>query len=146
MTIGFWGGATSRWTVFRLYEPSLYFNNLIATMPIVIFSALGVGWLVLLDRQLVKSPVTKLLLAQGIAIPILISLVAVDQSRVTAVLLFAPTLVFVIHAHELFSEAELKRVWDRYLLAALIVPVPLFLMGSADMTGWQSILYWRANF
>jgi len=144
--IGVWGGATSRWTVFRHYEPSFYLNNLIATMPIIVFSALGVGWLLLLDRRLIKSPVTKLLVAQGLAIPIVISLFAVDQSRVTAVLLFAPMLVFASHSQELFSENELKRMWNRWWLAAVIIPVPLFLLGSIDMVGWQSILHWRANF
>ena len=115
-------------------------------MPVLIFSALGVGWIVLLDKQLLKNPVSKILIAQGIITPIFVSFIALDQSRVTAVLLFAPILVFATHAGQLFSEADLRRVWNRYWLVAVIVPVPLFLGGLIDMTGWQSILSWRASF
>jgi len=35
--INFWGGLTSRWTMFRLYEPSYHFNILTAAMPALIF-------------------------------------------------------------------------------------------------------------
>jgi len=105
-----------------------------------------VGWIVLLDRQLLKNPVTKILVAQGIVTPIFVALVAIDQSRVTAILLYAPLFVFATHAGQLFTETDLRRIWERHWLVAVIVPALVFLGGLTDMTGWQSILSWRASF
>jgi len=144
--LSYWGGATSRWELFRGYPLTFYINNTIAAMPILLFSALGVGWLVLLRPEWFKLPATKMLIALGVLLPIAFSLTALDQTRITAVALFAPILVFVSLSTDSLSSINLKRAWTALMAAAIIVPVPLFLVGEIERNGWQSILYWTSNF
>lgn len=144
--INFWGGATSRWEVFRSYPLSFYVDNTIAALPVLFFSALGVGWLVLLRPKWLKLTSTKALVFLGLLAPVLASLTAVDQSRVIAVSLFGATLAFVIYSPSELPRGELRRTWRNLGLAAVLVPVPLYLMGSLEQNGWQSILHWTANF
>lgn len=144
--MSYWGGVTSRWELYRNYDLSFYVNNSIASMPILIFSALGVGWLVLLRPSLLKHTATKSLLTLGAIAPVLASLTTLDQSRVTAVALFAPIFAFVICSQQIISPLEFRRVWKNLALAAALVPIPLYHMGSLEQNGWQSILYWTANF
>lgn len=144
--INFWGGATSRWELFRGYPFSFYINNTIAAMPMLIFSALGVGWLVLLRPQWLKLPATKALVLLGLVIPLFASLSAVDQSRVAAMGIFAPVMAYIICVQPQISQNEVGRAWKNLRVAAVIVPIPLFLLGSLESIGWQSILHWTANF
>ena len=144
--INFWGGATSRWELFRGYPFSFYINNTIAAMPMLIFSALGVGWLVLLRPQWLKLPATKVLVGLGLFLPVLVSLTAVDQSRVAVMALFAPLMAYIVCVQTQIMQNELRRAWKNLRIAAAIVPIPLFLLGSLEQNGWQSILHWTANF
>ncbi len=144
--INFWGGATSRWELFRGYPFSFYINNTIAAMPMLIFSALGVGWLVLLRPQWLKLPATKVLILLGILIPILLSLTALDQTRISALALFAPIFVFVVYVSHFVALNELMTTWKFLVIAAVIIPIPIYLGGTLEQDGWQSILHWTANF
>lgn len=144
--MSYWGGVTSRWELFRNYDLSFYVNNTIAAMPVLIFSALGVGWLVLLRPSWLKHTATKSLVTLGIIAPVLASLTTLDQSRVTAVALFAPIFAFTILSTQIISPMEVRRVWKNLALAAAVIPIPVFHMGSLEQNGWQSILSWTTNF
>lgn len=144
--VNFWGGATSRWELFRGYPFSFYLNNTIAAMPMLIFSALGVGWLVLLRPKWFKLPATKALVLLGILIPILLSLTALDQTRVTSIVLYAPMLLFVQISAETIPHSIGRSTWKNLWVAAILIPVPLFLAGTTEQPSWQTILYWTSNF
>lgn len=142
----YWGGATSRWELFRAYEFSYYVHNTIAAMPMFLFSALGVGWLVILRPKWLKLTATKSFVALGIILPFAMSLTALDQTRVTAVVLLAPTLAFIHASTAQIPHKVITKTWKNLALVAVIVPVPAYLAGSLDQYGWQSILHWTANF
>jgi len=144
--IGYWGGATSRWELFREYPFDYYLNNSIASMPTLLFSAFGVGWLVLLRPQWLKLSATKVLIALGILVQIAASMTALDQTRVSVLVLFAPLYFFVCTATNSITHKEVRKTWRALLAAAIIVPIPIFWVGVLEQNSWQSILHWTANF
>jgi hypothetical protein len=144
--INFWGGATSRWELFQSYPFSFYINNTVAALPILFFSALGVGWLVVLRPQWRKLAATKALIALGLLLPVAFSLTALDQTRISSLVLFASFFLYICESTSSLNEAEMSKTWRALMLGAIVVPIPLYLAGVVDQTGWQSILYWTANF
>jgi hypothetical protein len=115
-------------------------------MPILLFSALGVGWLLLIRPEWLKLNATKTLIALGVLITLASSFTALDQTRITVLVLFAPILVFIGTSIDSVSCTELRKTWKALMIAAVLVPIPLFLAGVLEQNGWQSILYWTANF
>jgi len=144
--INFWGGATSRWELFRGYPFSFYINNTIAAMPMLIFSALGVGWLVLLRPRWLKLPATKALILIGLLLPIALSVTALDQTRVSTLAMFAPIFLFVEKGTNLLARKELRTTWKSLSIAGIIIPIPIYWVGVLEQNGWQSILSWTSNF
>lgn len=141
-----WGGVTSRWDLFRMYDLTYYFNNTVAAMPVLLFTSLGVGWLVILRPSWAKLPETKALIALGLFLPLALSLTTIDQTRVIAVCLFAPIFCYVAYSQRVLDRIRSDATWRNYAVASVIIPVPLFLIGSIDQTSWQTILYWTSNF
>jgi hypothetical protein len=141
-----WGGITSRLEAFQLYALDYYVNAWIAGMPLILFSALGVGWIVLLDKSLRRSRAVVTLLAIALVIGIALPLVALDETRTLAIVLTPLVLAWVGSARRLHSDEAVQQIWSRYGIAAVIVPIVIVGSGQLLPFGFQSILYWRANF
>jgi len=139
-----WGGATSRLDVFRLYPVSYYVHNMTAGMPLILFSSLGVGWIVLLDRKYRRIAMSRLLMTEAVLASCFLPLIALDEGRIVSLALLAPLLTWV--SAQAKTEHTANSAWNRYAIAAAIVPVPLVIGGTVQAVGWQNFLHWRANF
>lgn len=140
-----WGGTTSRWEVYRLYEISYYLNALIAGLPLVIFSALGVGWVVLLDSSVRRQRSTRVVLSSAVLASFALPLVALDHTRAIAIVLYPAVLLWAKVMTRQLPRRDVNRLWSRYGIAATIIPVVVLLMGEPDAGTWQNILSWRAS-
>jgi hypothetical protein len=115
-------------------------------MPMLIFSTLGVGWLVLLRPRWLKLPAAKALILIGLLLPIALSVTALDQTRVSTLAMFAPIFLFVGKGTNLLSRKELRTTWKSLSIAGITIPIPIYWVGVLEQNGWQSILHWTANF
>lgn len=140
-----WGGITSRWEVFRIYEASYYFDMAVAGMPLILFSALGIGWVILLDRDVIRRNNTKVLLLAALIASAVLPLMAVDQTRTVAIVLFPGVLLWTTQMRKGLSPEIVSKLWRRYAVVAAVVPVVVILLGQPDPGTWQNFLSWRAN-
>ncbi len=141
-----WGGVTSRWEAYRLYSVDYYVNALIAGMPMIIFSALGVGWIVLLDRSVRRSRAAVLVLGFSLILSLVLPVLALDQTRTIALVTFPLVVAWAASVPRLYSGDIASRLWSRYAIAAAIVPVIIVGGGQWMASGWQSLLAWRSTF
>ena len=155
LTIGFiwtlkveeiYGGVTSRLEVYLLYPVDYYVQSFLAGLPLLLFSAMGIGWVILLDRDVrqTRPAITALVLValSSVVIPIF----ALDQSRVIAVVTLPILLGWIRLFSESSDEAAVGNLFHRYGVVASLVPVVLVGGGEWLQTGWQRLLYWRATF
>lgn len=141
-----WGGITGRWEVYRLYDFGYYANMLMAGMPLLLFSALGAGWLVLLDRSVRAQRTTRVVLGLALLLSFTLPLLAVDQTRVVAITLYPAVLLWARRMSERCTDHQVKRLWRRWAIPATIIPVIIIWEGAPDPGTWQNILNWRASF
>ena len=140
------GGVTSRLEAFRLYDLDYYVNAYIAGMPVILFSALGVGWIILLDRSVLQARSARILVVVCLLVGLIVPLVTLDESRTVALITGPLLLAWVAASKSQHSTLVLHRLWSRYGLAAAIIPVVLVWSGELTGFGFQSLLHWRANF
>lgn len=141
-----WGGVTSRWEAYSLYSVDYYVNALIAGMPMIIFSALGVGWIVLLDRSVRRSRGAALVLGFALILSLLLPVLALDQTRTIALVTYPLVIAWAASVPRLYPSDVASRLWSRYAIAAAIVPVIVVGGGQLMSSGWQSLLAWRSTF
>lgn len=145
LVTGFWGGVTSRAEIVQNYGPAYYFNTLLAALPLVIFSSLGVVWVLLLTRGALRLWTTKWLIAAAASAAIAIPMIALDQSRTIALVLSAVTIEWAVTFEWASGRESAIQLWRRFAIAAVIIPVPLLLSGSVDPASWQSLLSLRGQ-
>lgn len=141
-----WGGATSRLEVYLNYPFSYYVNSYISGMPFYLFSILGAGWMIVFAPGLRKMRSTRSLVAIVVGAGLLLPLIALDQTRVTAVVLLPLILTWTRTVAPELGEEGVGTLWRSYGFAAAIIPVLVVWEGSVMMTGWEQVLSWRAFF
>jgi len=145
VTAAAWGDITSRWEVFRQYEPSHYITMFIGGMPFLAFSALGVGWLVLFDPSVRKRLISRILVISALLVTMTLPLVAVDQTRVVAIVLYPSVLLWTLRIADSSEQRVLNRLWRRWSMPAAVIPVVIILLGSPEIGSWENFLNWRAS-
>lgn len=141
-----WGGVTSRLEVYRLYPIDYYVNALIAGMPMILFSALGVGWIVLLDSRVRRSRAALLITGSALLLSFVLPVLALDQTRTIALVTFPLVLAWAAAVPGLYPDGTPRRLWSRYAVASAIVPIVIVGTGEWMSSGWQSLLAWRSTF
>lgn len=142
---------TSKWDVtprsdiFERYGFDYFWNAFLASLPLVIFTALGILWIVLLDKRIRRKATSVFILAIALAASVLIPLIALDQTRTVALVLFPITLTWAASCEQLFGRKISDLMWKRYAIAAAIVPIVIIHEGSITYAGWQSLLSLRAS-
>jgi hypothetical protein len=140
------GGVTSRLELFRMYPFSFYVHSMVAGMPMILFGVLGIVWIVALDSRVRRLRETKVLLIAGLACAFLLPLIAQDQSRIPILVLYPTVLAWCMSlTHGNDGEILAKRIWNRYAIAAAIVPVVMVYWGIFIQTGWSSLLSFRGT-
>lgn len=135
-----WGMELGRIDMFLRHGWLVHLELLINNAPLIVFSTLGCGWLLLLDAGMRKRPVTGYLLGLSLAVSLTMPMLAIDQTRVAFLVLLAPLLYWVRTTPEAIA-VEVNRVWWRYLPVALILPVVLVFSDTATYNGWRMFGY-----
>ena len=141
-----WGGVTSRYEAYRLYGLDYYWNAFVAGMPLMLFSALGVGWIVLLDANVRRTRAARVVLFGVLIAALVIPFLALDETRIIAWVTIPTVLAWVATASHTLTPEALGRLWSRYAIAAAIVPVLMLTSGSIGPIGLQLLFHWRASF
>ena len=140
-----WGGSTDRYALFAAIDPAAIAASYLSAAPLVLFGALGVGWLLMVDRQLWALRSSRTMLVVTLLAAIVLPLVAVDQTRIVALALVAATMAWIDDCStraDLAPGTEGGRLWPTWAVAAAIVPVPVVWMGAVLYPGWGAIDDW----
>lgn len=133
-----WGGATSRLSL-ALANPSEKLYRFELVMPAMLFSILGITWLLVLRRDSLRQRSAVVLMAIALVLGLTVPLVLEDYTRVLGLLTFPLVLSWLLsltHEHE-------ERLWRTFSVAAMIIPVPVFIAGTVGFGGIITILMWR---
>jgi hypothetical protein len=133
-----WGGSTSRYSWFLGTSRHLFTESWLDFAPFIIFSVLGVGWFVLLDQSIRHFKGTRVLLVISLLAACSLPFIALDQSRVTATVLWPALLWQMKKSFNHLDLAEAKAVARRALFLAVFVVVPLVWNDKLIYTGWRS--------
>jgi hypothetical protein len=131
-----WGGATSRDTWFIGQAQSTILDAYWSSMPMAIFSSIGIAWLVLLAPSIRRLRVAKVLIVEVVLITLLEPLFIQDVSRAIALSVVAAILTLAVSLERLAPPETVPGLWRSYGIAAAIVPIPLVFSGAITYTGW----------
>ena len=133
-----WGGASSRIDL-ALANPIDNAYKFALVMPAMLFSVLGVLWIILLRRSEIRRRRTWSLVLIVVAISLTLPFFFHDHTRVLGILSFPLTLAWIIDQ----SNRQASQIWSRFAVAAVIIPIPVFVMGSVMFGGIINFLTWR---
>ena len=108
--------------------------------PLVLFSALGVVWLLALSPEILPRNGTKMLLSLAVVTTFVLGVVTLDESRTVALALFPTCIWLARYWGEQLEEQTSAAVLRRYLPIAAVVPVVLVWTGNPFATGYTWIL------
>lgn len=131
-----WGGYTSRSEWRELVGLGGFWDLLWPAMPLVLFGSVGVAWLILLHPRARQQWWIRVMIVQAIVVPIAISGLTLDSTRVSALVLYAPLLLVVTAVAKEFGEEVSGDMWRWWAVAAVIIPVPLVFSGELYHVGW----------
>ena len=134
-----WGGATSRLAL-ALANPLDNAYKFALVMPAMLFSVLGVLWLVLLrPRELHRKRSWSLVLIVG-GMSLVLPFFLHDHTRVLGILSFPLVLSWIL----LLTERQAQGMWRRFSVAACVIPIPVFVAGTVMLGGLINFLTWRS--
>jgi len=135
-----WGAETSRLDFFHRVGFETFVHTALMQAPLIAFSAIGVGWLILMDRRIRSRVDTRIMLGLAVIATVVIPVITLDQSRVLGLALLAPMLIWAITAAEHYPAATLQGLWRTWRLPALLVPVVLVWYQGFIAVGWTWFL------
>lgn len=104
------------------------------------FSALGVGWLLLVAPEIFRRKGVPSMIVISVASVFLIGPVVLDQTRVLALILLAPMLWLVSQVGVEMTSSTTVRVFRRYGVIAALMPVVVVWGGEVQQSGYGALL------
>ena len=127
------------------YPFDYYLSQLQLYFPLSLFVVLGVGWIIFLDPSLRQIPLVKYLLGASLVAGIAFPLIGSDITRLAAVGMYPALLQWIRVSEPTVGVTECRRLWSRYVVTSLVIPVPMLFGSGIYLTGWQGFLYWSAS-
>lgn len=127
-----WGGATSRLDWFQEQPFDVFRESFFSSMPLLLFSSLGVLWFVLLRPSVFRTGVARILMIEAVVLSLVLPWITLDTSRTVALSLFAAMLLAVT------ALGEHEWSWRNMGIVAALVPVPVLWSGELLYGGWES--------
>jgi hypothetical protein len=120
-----WGSKGSRSDLADFYGTQRYIDNASDFLPLIMISALGVGWVFFTRRGVWSLPAAKVLVAAAalLSLASFTPLLGLDVTRVLAGVLWPGTLAALLLAHERIDAASFRRVAARAAPYALLLPI-----------------------
>ncbi len=135
-----WGGGSSEFTLIHVWGWSLYYSSAWHYWPLIALSALGVGWVFFTARDIWQVPAARALIGLAVLGSIGIPLIALDDTRLTAGILWPPALATAAYVvRDLDAEVVLSIVRRVAPIAAVMVIVVVW-QGNLVYPGWHAIL------
>jgi hypothetical protein len=134
-----WGGGTSEFTLVHYYGYSRYVNGAVHYWPLIVVSALGVGWLLFTRPAVWRVPAVRVFVALAALASVVVPLLALDETRITVGVLWAPTLAVAAIVAERVPAVELRRVLVRCAPVALLLVLVVVWDGQLVYKGWISL-------
>ena len=134
---GAWGGGESQVTAMRVNGFHQYLISY-QLLPLVVLSTLGVGWLLLANRDVFRLRVARALCVLALLAAVGMPLVALDTSRTIATTLWAPMLVAAAIIVDKLGAERAQAVFARVAPVALVVVIVIAWNTSLVYPGWRS--------
>ena len=134
-----WGGNTSRLDWLTHWNYADYLVNYARALPLIMWSLLGLGWLVLFGTPLIKLLETKILLLTVTLAGVFLPLIAVDETRVVSLALLPVLLTYVRYVTIPNDSWLLGEGRGWFALAAILVPTVLVFSRTGNLHGWSWI-------
>lgn len=101
---------------------------------------LGVGWFVLLHPAVRRAAVGRVMLVEAVAVTLLVPWIAVDETRVSALVLFAAVLTFVATIPATLTADDGRQIWRTLVIPATVLPVIVVWMGQPMFHPWPGVV------
>ena len=131
-----WGGSTDRFALFKLIPFDAILSSYAHSLPVLVFSGLGIVWFLPLFSSIRKLKCSRHFYVLASLTIGLIPLIAVDQTRVIALCLAPVTLAWIDALAIELSLQEVKAVWARMLVPAIVAPIRVVWMGATYWPYW----------
>jgi hypothetical protein len=135
-----WGASTVGIGTFHNIPFHTFAKNTTDFWPLIIFSSLGVGWLLFGHPHLVGQRTTKAVLAVTVLASLTVPFIALDETRVVSGILWPAALLGLDRGFSRLTQAEAHAVLRRVALPAVIVPVVVVWQDSL-IIGWRGMLH-----
>ena len=131
-----WGGSTDRFALFRQIPVDDILQCYANAFPAIVFSGLGITWILVLLPSLRRLTATRIYFALALAVILVVPLVAVDETRITALIMVPLTLAWIDRVSVALPAPTVGRIWRWALAPALVVPICVAWMGSTYWPYW----------
>lgn len=131
-----WGGSTDRYALFKLIPFDAIISSYTHSLPVLIISGLGIAWLLPLFSSVRKMKCSRHFYVLAVLAIGLLPLIAVDQTRIIALCLAPVTLAWIETLTAKLSSHEVKVVWARMMVPAILAPVGVVWMGATYWPYW----------
>lgn len=134
-----WGGSTDRLSLWQAIDVGDIASAYLSSLPLLVFSILGIGWAVALHPAVRHTQLGRLLLAEAVVVLLVIPWIAVDETRISVLVLFGTVLAFAAGmANEIHEDAG-RRIWRVLVVPAALIPVPVIWMGVPIVHPWPGV-------
>lgn len=134
-----WGGSSSRFSVFQEYPFSRFASDTVHYWPLIILSALGVGWLFLTRRGVWRHPAAKALFVLALLVSVVVPLIALDPTRIASGALWPSELFVAAATIGRTSVRTTRRVLLRTAPFALVLVLMVVWDSNLVYAGWDAI-------
>lgn len=134
-----WGGGTSEFTLVKFYGYSRYVNGAVHFWPLIIVSGLGVGWLLFTRPEILRLRPARVFVVLAAVACVVVPLLALDETRITVGVLWAPTLATAAVVTERLPGVELRGILRRAAPVALLLVLVVVWDGQLVYKGWQAM-------
>jgi hypothetical protein len=126
-----WGGSSDRLTLFRAIPFEAVLESYAQAWLLIIFSGLGITWVLLFWKPIRVLRSTKIFFLLSLVTIALVPLIAVDQTRISALILIPLILIWIASVSSQIDAAKVNTVWRWMVVPALLIPIPVVWMGTA---------------
>lgn len=131
------GGSTDRFALFRQIPFSGILQCYANSFPALIFSGLGITWLLIVLPSFRKLAATRTFFVMALAVILIVPLTAVDETRITALIMVPLTLAWIDCSSHALPTLAVARMWRWSIAPALVIPVCVVWMGTTHWPYWM---------
>ncbi len=146
-------GISSSGSLFYYLQHCNYFSQFLTPLgryfPLIVFSALGVAWLMLASAPLRPERGVDVLLGAAVVTVVVICLIALDETRISVGVLWPALLLSIFEGTSSWSTSQLRQWLRPYFFVALFVPIVVVWSTTLIFNGFgqlmSTIVWWTQH-